>query len=274
MDRPDRGRSARRSRDLDFVLTHVDDRFDTRMRDLIGADAARVLPLLEQHDFTFLIEDPATIWNLGPQRYPQIAARYQPLTKHADSWPSISTSSSATRTFIRPNNKPVRNCSSWCMWPRTRSLRVALYFENSILPPDWQLLGSAAANVSKLEGHAASLTIASREGVGLAWPDQALVDGRPWPVRDGATIWLTPGEHVISPSTQELPLELRDFNGTLRTAAVVPGGLTFSYESNSRALATLSAHPKHVEVDGEVFDLATGLVLLLPRGQHIVTATQ
>ena len=68
--------------DLDFVLTHVDDRFDTRMRDLIGADAARVLPLLDQHDFTFLIEDPATIWNLGPQRYPQIAARYQPLTKH------------------------------------------------------------------------------------------------------------------------------------------------------------------------------------------------
>ncbi|HMD47711.1 MAG TPA: hypothetical protein VKG79_01380, partial [Bryobacteraceae bacterium] len=68
--------------DLDFVLTHVDDRFDTRMRDLIGADAARVLPLLDHHDFTFLIEDPATIWNLGPQRYPQIATRYQPLTQH------------------------------------------------------------------------------------------------------------------------------------------------------------------------------------------------
>ncbi len=68
--------------DLDLVLTHVDDRFDTRMHDLIGADAARVLPLLDRHDFTFLIEDPATIWNLGPQRYPQIAARYQPLTSH------------------------------------------------------------------------------------------------------------------------------------------------------------------------------------------------
>ena len=32
---------------LDLVLTHVDDRFDTGMRDAIGADAARVLPLLE-----------------------------------------------------------------------------------------------------------------------------------------------------------------------------------------------------------------------------------
>src|SRR6185503_16166330 len=70
----------RRSRpDLDLVLTHVDDRFDSGMKDAIGADAGRVLPLLETHDFTFLIEDPATVWNLGPQRYPEIAKRYRPL---------------------------------------------------------------------------------------------------------------------------------------------------------------------------------------------------
>ena len=58
------------SRDLDLVLTHVDDRFDTGMRDAIGADAARVLPLLDTRSFTFLIEDPATVWHLGAQRYP------------------------------------------------------------------------------------------------------------------------------------------------------------------------------------------------------------
>src|SRR5262249_13629896 len=68
---------------LDLVLTHVDDRFDTSMREKIGADAARVLPLLALHDFTFLIEDPATIWNLGPQRYGQIAQRYNGLTPAA-----------------------------------------------------------------------------------------------------------------------------------------------------------------------------------------------
>jgi hypothetical protein len=65
---------------LDLVLTHVDDRFDSTMREKIGADASRVLPLLEEHDFAFLIEDPATIWNLGPKRYPEIAERYKPLT--------------------------------------------------------------------------------------------------------------------------------------------------------------------------------------------------
>ena len=35
--------------DLDVVLTHVDDRFDAGMKDAIGADAGRVLPLLDKH---------------------------------------------------------------------------------------------------------------------------------------------------------------------------------------------------------------------------------
>jgi hypothetical protein len=65
---------------LDLALTHIDDRFDPTMREKLGADTSRVLPMLGQHNFTFLIEDPATIWNMGPQRYPQIAARYAPLT--------------------------------------------------------------------------------------------------------------------------------------------------------------------------------------------------
>ena len=64
------------------MLTHVDDRFDTAIRDKIGADTPR-LPCRSCHliDLTFLLEDPATIWNLGPQRYPQIASsRYANLT--------------------------------------------------------------------------------------------------------------------------------------------------------------------------------------------------
>ncbi|MBM3724007.1 MAG: hypothetical protein FJW40_01085 [Acidobacteria bacterium] len=76
---------ARRGRpDLDLVLTHIDDRFDPNMRDLLGADATHALPLLEKYDFTFLIEDPATVWHLGPQRYPEIARRYQPLTRRPE----------------------------------------------------------------------------------------------------------------------------------------------------------------------------------------------
>jgi hypothetical protein len=258
---------------LDLVLTQVDDQFDKHMRDAIGADAAGILPVAERHNLTFLIEDPATVWDLGPQRYEKIATQYKPLAKRADHL-AIDIIIAERYQDVYPTKQQTGTelfqlvHSASAVFPR-----VALYFENSILPPDWQLLSAAAASMSKFESHGATLTIASPDGVGLAWPDPALVDGRPWPVRDGANVWLPPGEHVISPSTQEMPLELRDFNGTLRTAGTMPNGLTFSYESNSRALATLSAHPKRVEVDGEVVESPVGLVLQLPRGQHVVTVT-
>ena len=51
---------------LDIVFTHVDDRFDRTMRDRLGADAAALLPVAARHGATFLVEDPATIWHLGP----------------------------------------------------------------------------------------------------------------------------------------------------------------------------------------------------------------
>jgi hypothetical protein len=71
-----------RKPDLDLVLTHVDDRLDPRMRDAIGADSAKVLPLMEKHRFIFLVEDPATVWNLGAERYAAIAGQYRALTSH------------------------------------------------------------------------------------------------------------------------------------------------------------------------------------------------
>jgi hypothetical protein len=101
---------------LDLTLTHVDDRFDTGMKDAIGADAARVLPLIAERDFTFLIEDPATIWNLGPQRYPEIAAATSRSPIAPTSWPSISMWLTAIRMFIPPSSRRAQSCSSWHTW--------------------------------------------------------------------------------------------------------------------------------------------------------------
>jgi len=121
------------------------------MREEIGADASRALPLLGEHDFTFLIEDPATIWNLGPQRYPQIAARYQPLTprqnklaidinvveRYQDVYPT--KQQTGTELF-----ELVHQASA--VFPR-----VALYFESSIARIDWPLLAAAASTVDHAE---------------------------------------------------------------------------------------------------------------------------
>ncbi len=263
--------------DLDLVLTHVDDRFDTGMRDLIGADAAAALPLAEQHDVTFMVEDPATVWNLGPQRYPEIAKRYQPLTqrphrlaidinvveRYQDVYPTKQQTGVELFQLVRLASESFA--------------RVALYFENSILPQDWPHIASAGAAVSRVERSGGVLVIESPHGAGVRWKGAARVDGRLWPAADEETVWLPPGAHSIQSASEQPPVRLLDFNGELNSASVARNRLEFAYQSASRAIAILDQPPVRQEIDGAPAPLdaiATDrgrYVILLPRGQHLVS---
>ena len=268
--------SIRKSKpNLDLVLTHVDDRFDPRMRDLIGADAERVLPLLDKHDFTFLIEDPATIWNLGPERYPQIASRYQPLTEHAGKL-AIDINVVERYQDVYPTKQQTGTELFQLVHVAAHVFpQVALYFENSILSPDLPLLASAAATVDKAAQEGPRLTVDSRYGVGIAWQGPALVNGHVWPVRDEATLWLPAGSNVIEPAQKDPALRILDFNGNLLSADASASGLRISYQSNARAIAVVNSRPRKIDVDGTGYDeklLNSGanFTITLPRGQHIV----
>jgi hypothetical protein len=262
---------------LDIVLTHVDDRFDTRMRELIGADAGRLLPLLDSHDFTFLIEDPATIWHLGPQRYPQIAEKYKPLTTHREKL-AIDINIVERYQDVYPTKQQTGTELFQLVNLSAKAFaRVALYFENSILAQDLPLLASAAADVQRVEYVANRLVIESPRGLGIPWQGTAMVNGRPWPVADERTLWLPPGPVAIEPSQTVLPLRVLDFNGDLKSAAVQGGSVDLAYSSAGRAIAILDRRPASVEVDGAnanppILDAGAGrFAVLLPRGQHLIT---
>ena len=257
---------------LDLALTHVDDQFDTRMRDLLGADAAASLPLLTGHDLTFLIEDPATVWHLGPQRYPQIAQRYQPITpvperlaidinvveRYQDVYPT--KQQTGTELF-----QLVQLASG--AFPR-----VALYFESSLLRQDLALLPAAGAAVTRLRQAGGKLEIDSRYGTGLAWKGPAMVNGRLWPVYGDTALWLPPGPQTVETAAKAAPYRILDFNGDLRTAALTAHGVELSYRSSARALAHVERAPKSVQVDGlDMPPEMNGDIVVLPKGQHIVT---
>jgi hypothetical protein len=259
---------------LDLALTHVDDRFDTTMREKIGADASKVLPMLSSHDFTFLIEDPATIWNLGPQRYPQIAARYAPLTPSQDKL-AIDINVVERYQDVYPTKQQTGTELFELVHTASASFpRVALYFENSILSADLALLSAAASSVDRAETISGKLIIESRRGTGIPWKGPALVDGKPWPVLNEKTLWLPRGPHSVEPSATRIALKMLDFNGELRSAKATSDGAEFAYQSSARAMATLERAPRKVEIDGaEVKPEFAGNVLILPRGQHLVTLT-
>jgi hypothetical protein len=262
--------------DLDLVLTHVDDRFDIGMRDSIGADAAQVLPLLDTRRFTFLIEDPATVWHLGPERYPAIAERYRALTPHKDKL-AIDLNIVGRYQNVYPTKQQTGTELFQLVHRAAGSFaRVALYFENSLLPPDLQLLPAAVANVSRLEHMGPKTVIDSASGAGIPWKGGAKVDGELWPAQDDETLWLPAGPHAEEPAPQLAGPRLLQLTGDLRSARAIGGHtLEFTYQSASRAIAILSRAPVKIQIDGidEVLKLSGPATLLLPRGQHAVTLT-
>jgi len=261
--------------DLDLVLTHVDDRFDTGMRDAIGADAARVLPLLDQRDFTFAIEDPATVWNLGPQRYPEIARRYAALTKRTD---KLAVDINVVERYqdVYPTKQQTGTELFELVASASRAFpRVMLYFESSILPPDLPLLAAATAS-ARLERAGLGLSVESGQGVGVVWKGPARVDGRLWPASDGDVVWLPAGRHAIEPARTAPPARILDFNGDLKNASASQHGLEFEYWTLSRAVVTLDRKPLRQRIDGAPEPLgfanaaSAPFVVMLPRGQHLV----
>jgi hypothetical protein len=257
---------------LDLALTHVDDRYDTSMREKIGADASRVLPLLEQHDFTFLIEDPATVWNLGPQRYPQIAAQYQPLTPRQD---KLAIDINIAERY--QDVYPTKLQTGAELFEEVHAAagafpHVALYFENSIATADLPLLASAASTLEKVEQAGAKFVIGSKRGSGVAWEGPAMVDGRLWPVASPSTLWLPRGTHSVEAALTSPALYLRDFNGEIKSASASNKSVDFSYQSSARAFAVLDRKPSKIEIDGAEAALELdGNVLMLPKGQHLIT---
>jgi hypothetical protein len=260
--------------DLDIVLTHVDDRFDTGMKDSIGADAARVLPLLDHHSFFFLIEDPATVWNLGPQRYPEIARRYQPLTPHTEKL-AIDINIVDRYQDVYPT-KQQTGAELFALVHVASSAfpRVALYFENSILKPDLALLAASSTVVTSYTKDRRRITIESPMGVELNWTGEAaLVDGKPWPAQSATALNLPPGSHVVeAAAARRGVISLINLNAKLRSASIESGKrITFEYSSESRAIAVFDRQPSRLEVDGAPWS-ASDSVVLLPRGDHRVTA--
>jgi hypothetical protein len=270
----DRLEALRREKpDLDIVLTHIDDRLDAGMKDALGADAARVLPLMERHPLTFLIEDPATVWNLGAERYQTIAERYRQMTPHPE---RLAIDINIVERY--QNVYPTRQQTGVELFELVHRAaanfqRVALYFESSLAPADLQLLPSAAAAVTRVENVGRKLFVESASGVGAPWKGPAMVDGHTWPVTDGDTVWLPGGAHDVSPAAGWSGPAVIHLNADLRAArAVGANGVEFSYRSGARAIAILSRIPRSIELDGvaRALALAGPRTLLLPRGEHTV----
>jgi hypothetical protein len=262
---------------LDLVLTHVDDQFDKGMKDSIGAEAARVLPLLDSHAFSFLIEDPATVWNLGPGRYPEIAKRYLPLTSHTEKL-AIDINIVDRYQDVYPTKQQTGTELFELVHLASASFaRVALYFENSILKPDMGLLAASSAIVTHYSKDRRGTTVESPADIELVWSGGATVDGKSWPMAAAGMLRLPAGMHSIQPAPKWTGLSIVDLNARLKSAGTSGGGrVLFDYASDSRGIVRFDRKPSRLEIDGKETNIGCAAEgecsVLLPRGEHRVVA--
>jgi hypothetical protein len=153
---------------------------------------------------------------------------------------------------------------------------VALYFENSLLPPDLALLPAASAAVTHIDRINTKTIVDAAGMVGLPWKGAASVDGHSWPATDGDTVWLPAGSHSVELARADGSVRLLRLNAELDTAGTLASrDLEFSYHSTARAIAVLDRAPRLIRIDGSLakLEMAGPSTLLLPPGEHVVTIT-
>jgi hypothetical protein len=260
---------------LDIALTHIDDRFEPGIRDALGADIARSLPVVKAAKSTLLVEDPATLWALGPERYRKLADKYAELTPDRD---HIAVDINVVERYqdVYPTKKQTGLELAELVHEAAASFsRVALYFESSLENVDLSLLPFAATGASVRQTSVDEIQLNAKAATRIAWQGAIDVDGRPWPVQDSTTVMAPAGQHTLSPGIEKCPVTLLDFNADVQSASVGKDRVELSYSSASRAIAILGSPVASVEVDGVPLPGTVSVnvksSLMLPAGQHLVS---
>jgi hypothetical protein len=260
---------------LDITLTHIDDRFEPGIRDALGADVARSLPVVKATKSTLLVEDPAPLWALGPERYRKLADKYAELTPDRD---HIAVDINVVERYqdVYPTKKQTGLELAELVHEAASSFsRVAVYFESSLENVDLPMLPFAAAATYVRQIHVDEMVLDSKAPTRIPWRGSVDVDGRLWPIQDATTVMVPSGKHTLSPGIEKSPVMLLDFNADVRSASVGKDRVELSYSSASRAIAILGSAVSSVEVDGVPLPTLAPLdvksSVMLPAGQHLVT---
>jgi hypothetical protein len=271
---------------LDLVLTLVDALYDTSMRDRVAIDTARIAALAVRDSFALQVEDPYTLWALGPERYAKIASDYKRLVGLGGRL-SVDINVVPRGEDVIPTSQQTGLELYRLVSEALRAFpKVCVYSEGTIYPQDFGLLQNALASSATVEQQGGGGTVVeSQDGLDLATdrrPRAVWMDGSPWPaVRPGAVL-VPRGRHLVE-STPEVPagagLRLREINGVLLGASEGRDALTVHYVSPARAFLTVSSRPARAEVDGRLATPAVeaneaGFVVAAPRGEHTIQLFQ
>jgi hypothetical protein len=262
---------------LALILLYVDNICDPSMREAVGADLSVILPLLEQYNVTLVMEDPWTVWHLGPRRYEKLALSYAGLTRKTDRLGiDINIVNRAQEVF--PTQKQTGSELLQLLHYSGKYFpTVMVYSEQTIYPQDLELMSNALASDVSAEETGRGMRITNKYSAIFRTETnkQILVDGREWPCAAENGVLLPKGTHEVSfcEIGHKEKSRLIRLNGTLLDARyTVEQGIGFSYQSNARAIAAFSRPVRTLQIDDTNSDNIGKEWIVLPAGLHNVRA--
>lgn len=259
---------------LDVTITHIDDRFEPGIRDQLGADVAHSLPMIEARKDTLLVEDPAPLWALGPERYALLASKYRQV---ASPRARLAVDINVVERYqdVYPTKKQTGLELLELVHQAAVSFgQVALYFESSLEKQDLALLPAAATSARVASLAPDELDLEAPQLTRVAWRGPVEVDGKTWPVQDNDFVLAPGGKHRLSAAIVKPAMTIRDFNGEIISAISQRAGVDISYQSRTRAIAVLETKASLIAVDGAPYANGKTGAVLLPSGQHVVSFTR
>ena len=273
-----------------IIVTAMDELGSPELKEYIGVDMKSILQLQKEYGFVLQVEDPEDKWSLQPYRYIDIGKRYDSLLNDSKKLMlDLNILSFRKKGVITPFPTTIPTGTESFHLINAAALgadRFTIYSESSVNPQDMSFFANASAAEVSIQRNEDGFTSASRYHFFVRLPKevtQLIVDGSAVSPFRGTMYLIPAGEHTVkfsnegsgSFSTSQLNTKILSFTGNLLSVKYGMREVTFTYESNTRTLISLSSVPTSVTVDGKPYSFTVMkgndcYTIFLPRGKHSV----
>lgn len=273
-------------KELDVVLTMIDVELDPNMSDNIGIDTGAFVNLLKDYHFTLNIEDPFTLWSLGPERYKLINDNYRKIIGGGESL-TVDINIVNRGDTEMPHSKQTGVEFLNLLWESSKSFdQVAIYASHTPYDNDFNHATYALAHPQKFEITQGGLRVVTDQVIFLEIPlvdRRVFINGRPWPLYNDEGIIIPPGSSFVEVLESPISplIKVVDVRGEIDGAAIIVDesseerGTSIRYKQKQALYIGLETSKISLEIDGietepEWYFNGDTYYLQLPKGQHTV----
>lgn len=266
---------------LQTVVTFIDSLYDKDMKEHIGVDSAKLAQLQNKYGFVMQIEDPFTLWKLGPERYKVIGKSYREIMNKNGKM-TIDINIIDRFGDVYPTKKQ-RGLELYELTNQASQStdKVMFYALATLEKDDMELFPYAESfgiKVKDIGDKKYSFDSTKKFVLEINTRDkQFYIDGSIWPLYSEKGVIIPAGKHILSyKDAKTSAIHIEDINSEINTAAIKSNKISLSYNSDGRCFIILNKKPSQIKegnriIKPKIVSYGSKFTITLPQGKHDIT---